>query len=100
MTANYLERHIPSNAELDAMDRFIRMVKSYRRAGTNSQCCIVKKCKTVRRPSVEQFLKRYPDFAKTLTPVLEGALILDAEFRRFQRKYPDVDLEKLFNVPK
>ncbi|HTW91735.1 MAG TPA: hypothetical protein VMH22_08510 [bacterium] len=73
--------HVPSDSELDAMDKFIRLV----RAG--------------KRPSTASFLSRYPEFADTLRPVLEGMTALHTEYRRFQKQLPGADVAAVFGVP-
>ena len=76
------KRHRPGQAELDAMGIFLTAMQSGR------------------NPGVERFLKRYPEFAGTLRPVLEGMTILSQEYRRFQRRYPNIDIEQLYCVPR
>jgi hypothetical protein len=63
------------------MDKFIRLA----RAG--------------KRPSIPSFLGRYPEFADTLRPVLEGMSALQAEYKRFQRRLPGADMAAVFGVP-
>jgi hypothetical protein len=53
-----------------------------------------------RKPSVVSYLKGCPQFAESLRPVLEGAVLLYEEYGRFRKKYPKVDIETLFGVPK
>jgi len=101
MNIQNIEHYIPSDAELDALDEFIRLVRRYRgqkscRRGKNG--FIGRRCRKTKPPSVAKFLKRYPEFAKTLRPALEGVLILDAEMRRFRQRYPNVDLAKLYDI--
>lgn len=73
---------MPTAAELYVMDRFIRDV----RAGGN--------------PKPDKVLRRYPQFERSLRPALEGAVLLDREYRRFRRQFPNVDLVRLFGIPK
>lgn len=69
----------PSLAELDVMEEFIQAES----AGKN--------------PDVEEFLGKYCQFAESLRPALVGMKILSAEYRRFQKRYPDVDIEHLLD---
>jgi hypothetical protein len=46
---------------------------------------------------VEQYLERFPEFAGSLRPVLEGAVIFQREYRLLEEKYPDVDLGRVLS---
>ena len=69
----------PGDMELAAMEEFIKALREDR------------------APVVEQFLERFPEFADTLRPVLEGAVIFQREYRLLEEKYPDVDLSRVLS---
>jgi hypothetical protein len=77
----YSGRHaLPTRAELEAMEEFIS-AKLEDRA-----------------PGVEEHLGRYPQFADSLRPVLEGAELFHREYRRLKKKYPGYSLGRYFGL--
>ena len=69
----------PGDMELAAMEEFIKVLRDDR------------------APGVEEYLERFPEFADTLRPVLEGAVIFQREYRLLEKKYPDVDLSRVLS---
>lgn len=67
----------PTAAELDAMNEFIQLVQSGH------------------APKVDAFVKRHPDEAGHLRPVLRTMMVLRREFRKCARGIPDADLEAM-----
>jgi hypothetical protein len=55
----------------------------------------IKALRDDRAPGVEEYLERFPEFAGSLRPVLEGAVIFQREYRLLEEKYPDVDLGRV-----
>jgi hypothetical protein len=76
-----MKRHRPTQAELDAMVAYMEAVQ----AG--------------RQPGIERYLKRFPAFAATLRPVLQGMAVLDREYKFFRKNNPGIDLERLYCIP-
>ena len=50
------------------------------------------------KPDMEAYLARCPGSEAKMRPILETALVLDREITQFRRKYPHVDLDKLFGL--
>jgi hypothetical protein len=69
-----------SQAELAAMEEFISALLEDR------------------APGIEEHLGRYPEFADSLRPVLEGAELFHREYRRLKDKYPGYSLGRFFGL--
>jgi len=70
----------PCDAELAAMEEYTALLHR----GTE--------------PTVEEFLKGFPQFADSLRPVLEAALEVNRKFRRLKARYPGLDVKKLLGL--
>ena len=70
----------PCDAELAALEEYIALLHK----GTE--------------PSVEEFLKRYPQFAESLRPVLEAAAMVNHKFRKLKARCPDLDVKRLLGL--
>jgi len=49
-------------------------------------------------PSVEEFLKGYPQFAESLRPALEAAAMVKHKFRKLKARCPDLDVKRLLGL--
>jgi hypothetical protein len=70
----------PGDAELAAMEEYIALL--VRGA----------------EPPVEEFLKGFPQFARSLRPVLEAAVEVNHKYRRLKARYPDMDVRRLLGI--
>jgi hypothetical protein len=70
----------PCDAELAAMEEYTALLHR----GTE--------------PPVEEFLKRFPQFAGSLRPVLEAACEVNRRFRKLKARYPDLDVKRLLGL--
>jgi hypothetical protein len=70
----------PCDAELAAMEEYIALLHR----GTE--------------PLVEEFLKGYPQFAESLRPVLEAAVMVNHKYRKIKARYPALDVKRLFGL--
>jgi hypothetical protein len=51
-------------------------------------------------PPVEEFLSAYPQFARSLRPVLEAAVMVNHRFRRIKARCPGLDVKRLLGLDK
>ena len=70
----------PCDAELAAMEEYITLLHR----GTE--------------PTVEEFLKGCPQFAESLRPILEAAVMVNHKFRKLKERCPDLDVKKLLGL--
>jgi hypothetical protein len=70
----------PCDAELAAVEEYIALLHK----GTE--------------PLVEVFLKGYPQFARSLRPVLEAAVMVNHKFRKLKARCPDLDVKRLLGL--
>ena len=70
----------PCDAELAALEEYIALLHR----GTE--------------PLVEEFLKGYPQFAESLRPVLEAAVMVNHRFRRIKARCPGLDVKRLLGL--
>lgn len=70
----------PCDAELAVMEEYVALLHK----GTE--------------PSVEEFLKGYPQFAESLRPVLEAAAMVKYKFRKLKARCPDLDVKRLLGL--
>ena len=70
----------PCDAELAALEEYIALLHK----GTE--------------PSVEEFLKGYPQFAESLRPALEAAAMVKHKFRKLKARCPDLDVKRLLGL--
>ena len=70
----------PCDAELAVMEEYVALLHK----GTE--------------PSVEEFLKRYPQFAESLRPALEAAAMVKHKFRKLKARCPDLDVKRLLGL--
>ena len=68
---------MPCDAELAAMEEYIALLHK----GSE--------------PGVEEFLMGFPQFADSLRPVLEAAVMVNHKFRKLKARCPDLDVKRL-----
>jgi hypothetical protein len=49
-------------------------------------------------PPVEEFLAGHPQFARSLRPVLEAAVMVNHRYRRLKARHPDMDVKRLLGL--
>jgi hypothetical protein len=49
-------------------------------------------------PLIEEFLKGYPQFAVSLRPVLEAAVMVNHKFRKLKARCPGLDVKRLLGL--
>jgi len=82
MGMDYTGYTTPGDAELAVMEEYIALLHK----GSE--------------PSVEEFLKGCPQFAESLRPVLEAAVMVNHRFRRIKARCPGLDVKRLLGLDK
>ncbi|MCX6844144.1 MAG: hypothetical protein NTX53_17915 [candidate division WOR-3 bacterium] len=70
----------PCEAEMAAMEEYVALLHK----GTE--------------PAVEDFLQGFLQFADSLRPVLEAAVMVNHKFRKLKARCPELDVKKLLGL--